>query len=766
MIHLYKGWLTILLSVAYTLSIAQTKPSDTNITGHVVDAQTGSHIPYVTISIQGTTLGTLTDASGHYFLKNLPVDHKVTLTASSVGYRTEIREVEIIRGKTQEINFTLSEDNIEMDQIVVSASRNETNRRTAATIVNVVGEQTFANTASNSLAEALNYKSGLRVEYSCQNCGVPQLRINGLEGQYAQILLDSRPIFSSLASVYGLEQLPVGMVERVEVVRGGGSALFGSNAIGGVVNIITKEPVHNTLALHNTTNIIGGNAFDVNTTLNGAFVSDDYRAGVFLFGMIRDRQAYDRDDDGFSEIPQLKSETIGFRGYYKTSAYSKLTAEYHHIREFRRGGNLMDRPPHEADIAEQLRHGIHGGGLRFDLFSKDYRHRLNIYASMQGIDRDSYFGTDQNLDAYGHTTDKTLSTGTQYAYSFQRLWFMPAELTLGFEYNRNNLHDQMLGYDRDIRQTSITYGGYIQNEWKNDRLSLLLGGRLDKNNRIDKPVFSPRVNIRYTPHPIVALRASYSSGYRAPQAYDEDLHVAAVGGEVALIVLAPDLKPEYSHSWSGSVDLTKTWKRTRGSLLIEGFYTKLNDVFTLREQGHDTAGNLILERHNADGAVVKGLNLEGEINYNGKMTFQVGYTMQRSRYTTPHAWSEDPKVTPVRRMLRTPDHYGYAGIVVQPVKKFDVSVYGNYTGNMLVPHYAGYIDHDVLVSTRSFWDMTLRIAYTVTLTQSISMEIHGGVKNLFDSFQSDIDKGSMRDAKYIYGPALPRTYFFGIKFAL
>lgn len=133
----------------------------------------------------------------------------------------------------------------------------------------------------------MNFQSGLRVENNCGNCGTTQLRINGLEGQYSQVLLDSRPIFSSLASVYGLEQLPVAMIERVEVIRGGGSALFGANAIGGVVNIITKEPLYNSVTLANTTNISEDGTADFNTSLNGSFVSDDYKTGVYLFGMIR-----------------------------------------------------------------------------------------------------------------------------------------------------------------------------------------------------------------------------------------------------------------------------------------------------------------------------------------------------------------------------------------------------------------------------------------------------------------------------------------------
>ena len=738
--------------------------TDTHITGHVIDASTGKHLPFVTLSLKGTAIGMMSDATGHFFIKNIPSGKQV-LCASLLGYEPQEIAVEPKPGTTAEVNFTLRESHLGLDEVVVSATRTASNRKEAPTLVNVLNTKKFETTSSNSLSDALNYQPGLRVEYSCQNCGVPQLRINGLEGQYSQILLDSRPLFSSLASVYGLEQLPAGMIERVEVIRGGGSALFGSSAIGGVVNIITKEPLRNTLMLSNTTSLIGDKAADINTTLNGAFVSDDHRAGVYLFGMIRDRQAYDRDGDGFSEIPKLNSETIGFRGYYRTGTYSKLTAEYHHIREFRRGGNLMDRPPHEADIAEQLRHGIHGGGLKFDLFSPDQRHKGNLYASAQGIDRESYFGTDRNPDAYGSTTDRTVVAGGQYGYSMDRLLFLPAELTLGVEYNYNRLHDRMLGYNRDTRQTINTIGGYFQNEWKSKKVNFLIGGRIDKNSQIDKAVFSPRANVRYTPVPMVGLRASFSSGYRAPQAYEEDLHVAAVGGEVALIELDPNLKPEYSHSFSGSVDLDKTFGQVDVDLLIEGFYTDLRDVFALVEQGHDEAGNLLLMRTNESGATVAGLNVELNVTTGPKFWFQAGYTFQKSRYKDPFRWSDNPSIAPQRRMLRSPDHYGFLSLNYMPTQKWNLSLFGTFTGKMLVPHYAGYVAEDELTLTPDFWDMGAKVSYDFSLGGT-TLQLNGGIKNIFDSFQRDIDKGHLRDAGYIYGPALPRTLFIGLKFTL
>ena len=753
---LLSAWLSVCALYAQPLS-------DAHIAGHVVDAG-GKHLPFVTLALKGTTIGLTTDATGHYFLKNVPPGDYV-LVASLLGYDEAEQPVAVRRDTTVEINFTLREAPVSIDEVVVSSSRHETNRREAPTLVNVLTAKNFETTSSSNLAEALNFQPGLRVEYSCQNCGVPQLRINGLEGQYSQILLDSRPIFSSLATVYGLEQIPAGMVQRVEIIRGGGSALFGSNAIGGVVNIITKEPLRSSLDLSNTTSAIGGKAWETNTTLGGSFVSDDNRAGVYLFGMSRDRQQYDRDDDGFSEIPKLNSETMGFRAYYKTSAYTKLTAEYHHIREFRRGGNLMDRPPHEADIAEQLRHGIHGGGLRFDFRSPDYRHRASVYTSAQGIARDSYFGTDRNPDAYGKTDDKTFVAGGQYSYAFRKLLFLPSELTVGTEFNYNSLHDEMLGYAHETRQISRTAGGYFQNEWQSEKINLLIGGRLDKNNHIENPVFSPRANVRYTPAPMLALRASYSSGYRAPQAYEEDLHVAAVGGEVALIVLDPHLKPEYSNSFSASADLNRTFGRTNVDLLVEGFYTRLRDAFALVESGRDPQGNLILMRTNSSGATVRGINVELNVSSGTRLSFQAGYTFQKSFYREPLAWSEDPSVVPQKRMLRSPDHYGFLSVGYLPVEKFGVSLFGTFTGHMLIPHYEGYVSRDELTLSPNFWDMGIKLAYDFTFGAT-TLQLNGGVRNVFDSFQRDIDRGPMRDAKYIYGPSLPRTWFFGLRFSL
>ena len=737
--------------------------SDANIYGHIINASTNEHLPFASIAVKGTTIGCSSDATGHYYLKNLPVGRH-TIVVTLLGFETIEQPIEAVAGKNIEMNFTLEEQAMSLDEVVVSATRNETNRRRTATVVNVASQKLFESTASSNLSESMNFQSGLRVENNCGNCGTMQLRINGLEGHYSQILLDSRPIFSSLAAVYGLDQLPVAMIERVEVVRGGGSALFGSNAIGGVVNIITRDPLRNSLTLANTTHILSGGTTDINTALNGSFVSDDNKVGVYLFAQVKGRDAYDRNGDGFSDIPSLNSETAGFRAYYKTSAYTRITAEYHHTHEFRRGGDNLSEAPHMAMICEQLDHKIDGGGLRFDYFSPDSRHRMSVYTSAQGIDRSSYFGTDMNPEAYGATKDLTVVAGAQYTYGFDRLWFMPADLTVGAEYNYNTLDDSYHATQRRLEQKTSTAGFFFQNEWHSEKVNILIGGRLDKHNMVRKPIFSPRVNLRYSPIEDIGLRISYASGYRAPQAYNEDLHIDALNHSVSIIRLADDLRPEYSHSVSASADIYHSFGRLQTNLLVEGFYTMLDDVFTLEKVGTDADGNTIKERRNADGATVAGITAEVKLGIKGIFEIQAGYTFQRSRYTSPERWSDD--VEPQRRMFRSPDHYGYLTSSFELARRLSASLFCTYTGPMLVQHNAGILDVDTQTTTPSFWDCGIKAAYVVALSHVIDLEINAGVKNIFDSYQKDLDFGASKDSAYIYGPSMPRTFFVGLKLTL
>lgn len=756
--------ITIFLVACSAISFAQ-KKTDASIKGHVLNTSTGEHIPFIAIAIKGTTIGSYTDATGHYVLNNLPVGNYV-VSATGVGYKPVEKTVTIEAGRCIEIDFDTEEDQIQLDGVVVSANRNEVRRKEASTIVNVMSAKMFETTNSVCLAQGLSFQPGLRVENNCQNCSYQQVRINGLEGPYSQILIDSRPVFSALAGVYGIEQIPTNMIERVEVMRGGGSALFGSNAIAGTINIITKEPTSNSATLANTTNLIGGKATDFNTSVNAAVVSDNRKTGLMVFGSSRQRSPFDYDGDGFTEIGTLDSKNIGFRSYYRLSDYSKITVEYHNMGEFRRGGNKLDLAPHDADIAEQTEHGINSGSAKYDIIAKNSKHLLSVYTSAQNIKRKSYYGAQRDLNAYGTTTDKTFVGGGQYTHKMESLLFMPADLTMGAEYSLNEMTDKMLGYGRTINQEVNTKSFFAQNEWKNKKLSVLIGGRIDQHNLIEKPIISPRLNLRYSPQEWVSMRASYSNGFRAPQAFDEDLHISAVGGEVTIIRIDPDLKTEKSQSISGSVDLVKEFGTVQANFLIEGFYTRLSNVFVLEEMGRDEEGNIVLLRKNGAGALVRGVNLEGKILPIKQIQLQFGMTIQKSEYEEDQQWSDNPNIAPHKKMFRSPERYGYLTVNNQLNKNLSLALSGTYTGSMLVQHFAGYATEDMEKTTPNFYDINLKLIYDFKLNNTARMQLNGGVQNILNSYQNDFDKGEFRDAGYIYGPSLPRTYFAGLKFMI
>lgn len=345
---------------------------------------------------------------------------------------------------------------------------------------------------------------------------------------------------------------------------------------------------------------------------------------------------------------------------------------------------------------------------------------------------------------------------------------MPAELIAGVEYNYNYLNDVTIGYAHDVTQRVNIYSAYLQNEWRTDRWGFLAGARIDKHSLVHNPIVSPRANIRYNPSPTLNFRVSYSTGFRSPQAYDEDFHVAVVGGERVVTVLAPGLKHESSQSVSGSVDWYPTIGNVQANLLFELFYTDLRDVFALRMlDEQDQYGNDVLERYNGSGAHVAGFNLEAKAVINARLQAQLGITGQRSRYKKPEVWSDNPEVPAVKRMFRTPDLYGYLTLNYNPVKPLSIALSATYTGQMLVQHLQGSgTPVDVAVTTPQFFDANLKLSYELKLYKDVHLDINAGIMNIFNSYQRDFDQGYLRDSGYIYGPTIPRSLTAGIKLHL
>ncbi len=760
--------ISVLMTMAVSAIAAANNVTDANIGGHVIDGENGDHMPGCLVKIIDTGMATMTDASGHYIFRDLKPGEYI-IEVSMMGYATERKSAKVSLHETMELNFNILPDAFMLDQVVVTSSKSELRRRESPSLVNVVSAKTFFNVGACTLADGLDFQPGVRVENDCQNCGFTQVRINGLDGHYSQILMNSKPVFSALAGVYGLEHIPANMIDRVEVMRGGGSALFGSSAVGGTINIITKDPMSNSAKVSHTLTSIGiTGALDNNTTMNASVVTDNNKAGLFIYGQSRYRDGYDDNGDGYTEIAQIKTQTIGTRGFLRTSADTKLTLEYHNTHEYRRGGDQLDQPAHLAMIAEQVDHNINTGEATFDWWLRDRRDKLSIFTAVQNTRRQSYYGSEMDPDAYGRTTDVVVTAGSQWNHPIDKFIFMPSELVAGLEYSYNRLHDVTVGYGHDIKQTVNIYSGYLQNEWKNEQWGFLIGARADKHSLINNAIISPRVNVRYNPSKNFNFRASYSTGFRSPQAYDEDFHVAIVGGERVVTVLAPGLKQESSQSFSLSADMYHRFGNVQTNFLVEGFYTDLRDVFALRQlDGLDANGNAVLERYNGSGATVFGLNLEAKAFFSSHFDIQGGVTLQRSRYKKPEVWSDNPDVPAVKKMFRTPDVYGYFTANWDITRSLKATLTGTATGPMLVQHLVGSgTDVDMAVTTQTFFDASAKFTYTFRLFSRVNLDLSAGISNIFNSYQRDFDTGNLRDSGYIYGPSMPRSVNVGLSIEL
>ncbi|WP_298544052.1 TonB-dependent receptor [uncultured Aquimarina sp.] len=761
-----------------------------NLEGYINTGDTS--LPFANIEISNSSFNTYVTANenGFFVIKKVPYGDFV-ITISSLGYQTLKENISITSDNLTK-KFTLIEDRLNLDQVVISATRNRVNRKNAPVVVNVLSPKLLEATQSISISEGLNYSPGVRVENNCQNCGFTQVRLNGLDGSYTQVLINSRAVFSALNSVYGLEQIPTNIVERIEVIRSGGSALYGSNAIAGTINIITKDPVLNTWEVGTYLGLIDGDAPDRSLNFNASLVSDDLMSGITVFGLNRDREEFDANDDGFTELTTLQNTTFGLKTFLKPNDRSKISLDLTTIKEYRRGGDRLDLVPHFTDITEELDHNTFLGGLTYEAENKKGTNNLSIYTSGQYTERDSYYGglggarTRQDsilaLNSYGTTKDLALLTGIQFTQNLKN----DDVITLGTEYNISDTEDIIPGYNRLIDQKVHTIGAYAQYEWKPSKdFTALIGTRLDhvnvkgnyniggisRNVSIEQTVLSPRITVSYNLLNSLKFRGGYARGFRAPQAFNEDLHISSVGGEPQFVILSENLNTEFSNAFTASLNYTKNINKIQTDFLLEGFYTTLQDPFTLVSTGSVLNNGSILEEvRNGSGAKVFGTNFEIGISPSKKWQFQLGGTIQKALYDESQILFETDGTTPgendvsVDEFVRNPNSYGYLNASWIPGEQFNIDFTGTYTGNMTVPRVVSDSGFLNLVNTSSFFDMNLKLEYHKDISENFQITFSSGIKNIFNSYQDDFDTGPLRDSDYIYGPGTPRTFFIGIKF--
>ncbi|MEM7048198.1 MAG: TonB-dependent receptor [Acidobacteriota bacterium] len=640
------------------------------------------------------------------------------------------------------------------EEIVVTGTR--TAKRLAETPVHVqrISRDSIEASASRTLADAIELTPGVRIESNCQNCNFSQVRMLGLEGPYSQILVDGQPTVSSLALVYGVEQFPASALENIEVVKGGGAAIYGAGAVGGVINLIPHSPLDTHFALDARGLRTGGEA-GYSLSAMADWSPRQRRTGFSFIAQLDEVDPADLDGDGFTEVTSRELTTFGVRGeHYLLADQARLSGELNFTDARRRGGDLVrfDRRPDETALTEEIsteRLGLSLGFLHTVSARFDYR----LAGSYADTSRDSYYGGGFDPNAYGTTENPLWILDSQ-----ANLYHSRGTYSFGASYSRDEIDDRQPGYDRLLQESNSNLGVYVQDDRTlGDKVTVIYGLRADDHSALPDPVLLPRLAAMLAPRDDVTVRLSYAQGFRAPVTFDEDLHIELAGGEAQVIRPAADLVEERSDAYLLSVEWRPTFGR-KGSAALEvaGFRTDLEDLFDVIEADDPATDQREFLRVNAAGAQVEGVELAASLRWGSRLSLQAGYVVQSSRL------AEAEPDFGSRELFRSPDQYGTFLLQSRLPAAIELFLGARYTGEMTAPHYAGFITEDRLERTPSFVELDLNLSRDFRLAgRSVTLTV--GAKNLTDEYQEDLDRGPDRDSNYVYGPRLPRSYQVGLR---
>ena len=288
-------------------------------------------------------------------------------------------------------------------------------------------------------------------------------------------------------------------------------------------------------------------------------------------------------------------------------------------------------------------------------------------------------------------------------------------------------------------------------------------GNENTTSDVNLGVFSPRLSLLYKANENMRFRAGYGRGFRAPQAFNEDLHISSAGGDQVISILGNNLDKEVSDTFTASFNFTKTTNLAQMNFLFEGFYTKLTDPFTTVSTGN--IGSVILEEVvNGEGATVSGVNFEAGYSPSEKFTFQLGGTFQQTAFDEEQElFNDGTNAVVTKEFVRNPNLYGYFTSYYNITDSFKIDVTGTYTGSMIVPRITGADGFISLIDSDPFFDVNLKVSYHFDFSEDLDAELSTGFRNIFNSYQTEFDQGPERDSDFVFGPAAPRSVFFAIK---
>lgn len=753
----------LIFGLAVVLS-ANVASAQTGILSGTISSD-GQLLEFASVGLRNTTLGSTTDLNGNYSIQNIPYG-KYDVLVSIIGFQSVSKRIEI-KSASKKLNFELKETATALEEVVVSGTMQEISKLESAVPVEVYSPQFFQANPTPSIFESLQNVNGVRPQLNCNVCNTGDIHINGLEGPYTMVLIDGMPIVSGLSTVYGLTGIPQSLIERVEIVKGPASTLYGSEALGGLVNIITKKPSNAPIV---SADVFTSSWGELNSDIGVKISAGSKVQSLIGVNYFNYQNPIDNNGDGFTDV------TLQDR----LSIFNKWSFERKLGRVFSLAGRFVheDRWGGEMNWTEAYRGGtqVYGESIftdrweTFGVYQLPVEELINFQFSLNGHKQDSFYGdteyvADQYVGFGQFTWNKDVSTnqklllGAAYRYTYYDD-NTPATADTSLENSPSVIHLPGLFVQDEIMLTS--------------QQKLLLGLRYDYNS-LHGNIFSPRLNYKWhSSNKKNIIRMSMGNGYRVANVFTED-HAALTGARQ--VVFEGELKPETS--WNANLNLVKKIY-TRGNTYIgidaSAFYTFFNNRIVPDYESNTNE----IRYGNLDGsAVSQGVSVNFDIALENGLTILTGGTLMDVTVE-----EEGEKV----RQLLTEK---FSGVWNIGYTFLGAGITIDYTGNLYGPMrlpLLGKLDNRPEFSP--WWSLQ-----NIQITKSFDngFEIYGGVKNIlnytppansiarsFDPFDEQVqfgDDGNAQptagnpnaltfDPTYVFAPNQGARGFLGVRYTL
>jgi outer membrane receptor for ferrienterochelin and colicins len=733
--------------------------SQHNLSGKISLEGQNEHAFGATVYIQELKTGTTADTSGNYFIGSIPTG-TYTIRISYIAHPTVTeRNVRISQNLTKD--FTLKSGENSLNEVVVTGTMKEVSKLDSPVPVDIITAKFIYKNPVSSIFEGLSYVNGVRPQLNCSVCNTGDIHMNGLEGPYTMVLIDGMPIVSGLSTVYGLSGIPNSLIDRVEIVKGPASTLYGSEAVGGLINIITKNP---SKAPTFAADVFSTSWLDYNVDLGVKLAPNSKVSSLLGLNYFNYQNPLDKNNDGFTDLTLQNRISIFNKWSFSLPDNKLATIAARYFYEDRWGGQMNWNKSYRGGDE------VYGESIytkRYEVLGSyllPTQEKLTLQYSFSSHNQNSVYGNvpymaDQKIAFAQLLWDKevgkhNLLFGTPFRYTY---------------YNDNTPATSRPEGADHADQTYLP-GVFLQDEIKMGDHVILLGARYDYNSRHGS-IFTPRMAYKYKFNQTDVIRLNVGRGFRIVNLFTED-HAALTGSRDVIIKEA--LNPE--QSWNANINFVK--KIVTGNSFIgfdaSVFYTHFTNRIL---PDYDTNPNQIIY-DNLDGyAVSKGVSLNLDFNFPFPLKIIAGGTYMENFQ----------KENGVRfRPVLTEKFTGIWSVSYEMAK---AGISFDYTGNIYGPMRLPVLSEDDPRAAESpVWSLQ-----NIQMTKKFhnGLEIYGGIKNLlnftppsnsiarsFDPFDKDVSFGSdgqviatpgnpnrlTFDPSYVFAPNQGRRGFLGMRY--